>query len=310
MKIIPHSFNPSSDSGPNSFTSGLFDILKKKYNCEIVNNYSNADIEFCLIQEQCKKQKPRITRLDGIYFNTLQDYKLLNDPILRTYKDSDAVVFQSDFNRRLIEKWFGEHKFGRVIRNGANIDKISKIEKANLTDQFGNRDIWICASSWRPHKRLKENIKYFLNFADSESILIIAGSGITKEDFFGYEKYINNRIFYVGHLKWESLISVYKAASTFVHLAYLDHCPNVVVDAKASGCNIVCSSSGGTMEIAGNSSIVIQEDEWDLSPIQLYNPPELNFDNISGNTYKKCVNIETSIVSSAKRYYKIMEKIK
>ena len=71
-----------------------------------------------------------------------------------------------------------------------------------------------------------------------------------------------------------SLLSLYKRSSTFVHLAYLDHCPNVVVDAQAAGCKIVCSSTGGTHEIVDNG-IVILEDEWDMKPCTLYKPPRI-----------------------------------
>ena len=60
-------------------------------------------------------------------------------------------------------------------------------------------------------------------------------------------------------------ISLLSAA--FIHLAWLDHCPNVVVDARAAACQIICSSAGGTKEIAGPSAIVIEEDEWDFEPV-------------------------------------------
>ena len=58
-----------------------------------------------------------------------------------------------------------------------------------------------------------------------------------------------------------------------------------MVDARASGCQIVCSSAGGTREIAGPDAIVIEEDEWDLSPIDLYNPPKMNFSNKLDNNF-------------------------
>jgi hypothetical protein len=52
----------------------------------------------------------------------------------------------------------------------------------------------------------------------------------------------------------------------------------VVVDARACGCIIVCSSAGGTKEIAGSNAIIIEEEEWDFRPIALYEPPKLDFD--------------------------------
>ena len=92
-----------------------------------------------------------------------------------------------------------------------------------------------------------------------------------------------------------SLLSLYKRSKKFIHLAYLDHCPNVVVDAQAAGCEIICSSTGGTHEIVNNGTIV-NESEWDLKPCKLYNPPEINFYNTilvnkeSDNSFEKCVS--------------------
>jgi hypothetical protein len=53
----------------------------------------------------------------------------------------------------------------------------------------------------------------------------------------------------------------------------------VVVDARACGAQIICSSAGGTKEIAGSDAIVIKEDDWDYTPVALYEPPPMNFAN-------------------------------
>jgi glycosyltransferase involved in cell wall biosynthesis len=305
MKIFPTNFNPLSNSGPNSFTRNLFEQLGRECDVEIETNIKNSDIEFCLIQSDIKKSIPRITRLDGIYFNKSQDYNLLNDVILQTYNDSDAVIFQSKFNRDLVQRWFGEHRNGHVIINGADTEKINTINKADMSEMFDDRKIWMCASQWRPHKRLNENIRYFIEHSDDDDVLIIAGSGAMKEDFLGYEKLINVRIFYTGHVEWSQLISICKSASSFIHLSFLDHCPNVVVDAAACGCEIICASSGGTKEIYANNKTIVRDIDWDFMPIKLYEPPKLNFDNKKEIISKQSFNIS----NSALLYYNEMENI-
>ena len=305
MKIFPNNFNPSSDSGPNSFTRGLLERICDDYDSSIELDRKKSDVEFCLIESGIRKEIPRITRLDGIYFNTSQDFNLLNDRIKDTYHSSDAVVFQSKFNKELIELWFGNHKNGHVIVNGPNERKIKNIQKADLVSNFGEREFWMCASSWRPHKRLRDNITYFVENSNADDILLIAGKGATKEDFLGYEKLINNRVFYVGHVSWESLVSLYKSSSTLIHLAFLDHCPNVVVDAAAAGCKIVCASSGGTQEIFARDMTVVEDYSWDFTPIDLYNPPPLNFEN----KVKKSSTGSYNLSNSAEKYFKIMESI-
>lgn len=303
MKIFPSNFNPASDSGPNSFTRNLLEKIVSNYNASIEINIKNSDLEFCLIESNIRKEIPRLTRLDGIYFNKSQDFNLLNDRIKDTYNSSDAVVYQSEFNKNLIESWFGIHENGNVIVNGADIEKIEKVEKADLSQTFGNRPIWMCASAWRPHKRLNENIRYFIENSEKDDILLIAGKGALKQDFQGYENIINKRIFYVGHTNWESLVSLYKASSKFIHLAFLDHCPNVVVDAAAAGCEIICSSAGGTKEIFSNSMTIVEDIDWDYLPVDLYNPPRLNFENKIKTSSSGCY----SLSDSAEKYFKIMK---
>ena len=145
-------------------------------------------------------------------------------------------------------------------------------------DKYDN--IWCCASSWRPHKRLEENIRFFLEHSSKNDLLIVAG------EVKPLERVDNPRIIYFGNLSQIQLYSLYKASKYFIHLSWLDHCPNVVVDARASGCIIICSNAGGTKEIAGEDAIIIKEEDWDFSPVELYNPPPLDFTNKTTNICK------------------------
>jgi len=152
---------------------------------------------------------------------------------------------------------------------------INKINKSFWDEKFGkDTEVWSCASNWRPHKRLKDNVRYFKEFAPKDSMLAIAGA--LHMDEAKEIMHMDNRIRLLGDLDYVSLLALYKKSSTFVHLAYLDHCPNVVVDAQAAGCKIICSSTGGTHEVVDNG-IMILEDEWDMKPCALYKPPNMDF---------------------------------
>ena len=267
MKIFFDNVDFRSSSGPNSFGAKLARTFVQMGH-QIVDASSSPDIQFSFISMN-GKIAPTVLRLDGIYFNSDQDWNLLNDPIKRGYLEADSVVVQSIFNKRLVTNYFGKRDNVHIIRNGTCLDLIDQISPANIGD-IPREKVWFCASSWRPHKRLIENIRYFNEFAPSDAILLVAGNN-TPSDIE------SERVKCIGNLNWDQLVSVMKASSHFLHLAWLDHCPNVVVDAKASGCHIVCSSSGGTEEIAGTKSTVIEEDVWDFQPIKLYEPPKMDF---------------------------------
>ena len=285
MNIHIENVNLKSASGPNHFANKLIKYLEKiNFRFDLS---TSPDARICFIESPRQKfdNIPLIQRLDGIYFNNTQNYKHQNANIRRTYQNASHVIYQSEFNKRLTTKWFGEHANSTVIHNGADFEMISSIEPLQHSSIDKYEKIWACASHWRPHKRLTENIRYFLEHASPRDCLIVAGK--TEERPVGDE-----RIFYVGNIDVPKLISLYKRSDYLLHLAWLDHCPNVVVDARACGCQIICSSAGGTLEISGLDAIIIEEEDWDFSPIDLYNPPKLDFSKKIQNNFNIDLNME------------------
>lgn len=285
MNIYFDGVNFKSNRGKDSFAKKLSDsLIKKGYN--ICNNLDDSDVHLAVISNSVHSDKvPMVQRLDGIYFHSKMDNDKINSNIRKTYNKSDAVIFQSEFDKKVICNTFGTRENMHVIHNGTNYESIKKIQPDNRYDKFDN--VWVCASKWqgRPNKRLKENIKYFLSHSKSNDCLVVAGLGDFKQK--------HDRVFYLGHIGWKQLISLYKRASYFIHLAIVDHCPNVVVDARACGCKIVCSSLGGTEEIAGTDSIVIEDMDWDFkTPFDYKNPPKLDFSKSRSGKYDNSVDID------------------
>lgn len=307
MKIFPHNFNPHSNSGPNKFTRTLFASLINAGKASIASNQSDADVEFCLIQQQLHKVKPMLLRLDGIWFNSDQDFNNQNKPIKFAYQNANAVVFQSAFNKKLTEAWFGEHKNSHVIHNAPDLGLLSRISTTYWDAKFGrDTEVWSCASSWRPHKRLKENVRYFLEHAPDNAVFAVAGGVNLDEAKELLSK--DKRIYLMGELDYTSLLALYRRSKVFVHLSYLDHCPNVVVDAQGAGCHVVCSSSGGTSEVVSNGTIILEE-EWDFKPIQLYKPPPMDFTKKETLLSHQCLDKKSNIVDCAASYYNVLKRI-
>lgn len=293
MRVQFENVDFSSSSGPNGF--GL-KLARQFQLAGIKLTNDRPDVRLSFIQSVCNFS-PTVLRLDGIYFNSAQDWERLNEQIKRSYDFASAVIVQSEFNKQLTEHYFGKRENVHVVHNGTDLKAISSIPAAKFEDISCNTEVWFCASSWRPHKRLADNIRYFYDNAPKEAILLVAGNN-PDVDISNKE-----RVFYIGTLGWQQLISVMKRSSTFIHLSWLDHCPNVVIDARACGCRIICSSAGGTKEIAGENSMIIKEEEWDYSPIELYTPPKMKWQEESGKNISSILDI----IEVEKKYRAILE---
>lgn len=296
MNIYLDNVNLHSTSGPNHFANKL-----KKYMSKMGARFDNLiehDLQLSFIYKTREVANlPIYQRLDGIYFNSEQEYQQLNKPIQDTYDVSKGVIFQSNFNKELTFRYFGTHNNYAIIHNGADLDFINSVNplEQSVIDKY--EKVWSCASSWRPHKRLSDNIRYFLEHSSERECMIVAG------DVDQSKRIPHSRVYYTGELNIETLIALYKRSDYFVHLAYLDHCPNVVVDAVACGCHVICSSAGGTKEVAVGGTI-IEEEEWSFEPIRLYSPPRLDF------TKKRQNDVDTNIDMNyvASQYFKFLEE--
>jgi glycosyltransferase involved in cell wall biosynthesis len=139
--------------------------------------------------------------------------------------------------------------------------------------------MFTCSSNWHGQKRLQDNTDLFLKYEqenpDKKCCLIVMGDNpdyvISKDN-----------IIYTGNLPHEICLQVFYASDWMIHLAWLDHCPNVVVEALSQNCPVICSSSGGTKEIVRGSGIVVPEaEEYDYRLTDYTTPPALDLTNIT-----------------------------
>ena len=81
-------------------------------------------------------------------------------------------------------------------------------------------------------------------------------------------------------------------ADAMIHLAWLDWCPNTVVEGLASRLPVLCSHNGGTKELVKNDGVVIQlEEDYKIGEeVYLYQPPKVDT-NIIVEGVLKTLNI-------------------
>ena len=174
----------------------------------------------------------------------------------------------------MTEKWWLQRS-GSIIQNGIKLEKIKNIhpEIAKIRNKFNK--IFICSANWHRQKRLKENISFFKKNSTKEDALFILGD---NPDDIIYEE----NIFYLGSQPHDICLQFYSISDWFIHLAWLDHCPNVVVEAISQGCPVICTDSGGTHEIVKNNGIVIPENKkYKYELLDYDNPFEIKIEKIN-----------------------------
>lgn len=222
--------------------------------------------------------KPYVLRMDGIYFDRMETMganEALNRRIYRSIRNASGIVFQSEFSKMLIESHFGSIDCpSTIICNGAPINR-----KEKPHSNYDKVTI-VCSAVWRRHKRLKETIEVVRRVNRSIPCdLIVLGE--IEEELPSYEF-----LKLMGKVPQEVLFNYIKTADVFLHLCWLDNCPNSVVDALSHGVPVVCSNQGGTRELLEKTrgGIVVDCDEdVDCSGlVDLYHPPAPNIDKVVG----------------------------
>jgi len=307
MKIYFSNVNFSSNSGPNSFGFRLANSFQKLGHEIIENNRKEYDVFLCFIEPDCNPMPGSkfIHRLDGIWFKPEQ-FETHNRNIKRAYDNADHVVWQSEFDKNMTEKHWGSRK-GSVIHNG--IDLKSSVIKNPLTNIGEIRKnipgkIFVSSASWHRQKRLKENIDFFIKNRREDDIMIVMGK---NPDVIVEKPHLQNSIIFTGNLSHQQCLEIYRHSDWMIHLAWLDHCPNVVVEALSQGCPVICTDSGGTAEIVKENGIVIPEIKpYKFELTDYDNPYEINIKKIDLDKIEvSCQYLD--IENVARKYLEIMK---
>ena len=100
-----------------------------------------------------------------------------------------------------------------------------------------------------------------------------------------------------------------------IHLAWLDWCPNTVVEALACGLPVLCSHNGGTRELVKENGVILElEEDYKIgSKVPLYNPPKVDSASITNGILevlemgKHLGRPDLSIYQCASAYEKLLK---
>lgn len=310
MKIHFDGVNFDSLTGPNTFANRLARKLFELGHELILNDGSSSDISLVFIERSgAPLAKKVVQRLDGIWFKPEQ-FESHNRTIKELYSTADGIIWQSNFDRDMTSKWWGRPNCqAEVIHNGIDTTPIKEITIPALAKMVQDYErIYVCSSNWHPQKRLRANIELFerLRKTRPNSCLIIMGNNPDV-------RVASPHIFFTGSITSDIYMQIFSVASWMLHLAWADHCPNVVIEALSQGTPVVCSSVGGTKELIGSYGKVLQDQPYNFELADYDNPPVLNLEQIQDLPNRRDLDYSTianiNIEHVTKRYINLFEQI-
>jgi len=304
-----------SRSGPNTFASRLARGLIEQGH-QVTSDATSADVSLVFIEPSGRPLTKRVVqRLDGIWFRP-QDFHTKNARIKATYDSASAVVFQSRFDMAMVERWWGSNDERQrpceIISNGVDLTRVTEVtipELAKIRTTY--EKLFVCSSNWHPQKRLKANIRLFDHLRKTQfpnSCLFVMGA---NPDAMTTDPHV----FYTGSQPPEVYMQVFAVADWMLHLAWADHCPNVVIEALSQGTPIVCTEVGGTKELIGHGAygLVLKEAAYDYELYDYDNPPDIDVTQVTflptrhELQYDAIPNIDIKVVVA--HYVKLFQKV-
>jgi glycosyltransferase involved in cell wall biosynthesis len=307
-------FVPASEkhsTGKGHFCNRLYDAMVR-LEMDVVKKPSVPhDVSLLLIKPKPTAGKRKVVRLDGVNYSTTSK---ANRGLASLLHSADGVIYQSEFSKKMCDKCLGKFKgLKAVIFNGADPSYYDSITPAKVGPAV------ITSARWRPQKRLRDIIESFL-MTDVSHRLFVAGdlakSGLKPKEIRKYKN--TGRVVILKVIDQGTLASYLKSSSAFVHLSWVDWCPNGVVEALSAGLPVVCNNVGGTQELVRPSGgIVCDIDEpYSGKPYNLGRPPKIDREVVACAIETCCKspplisNDHVNILKIAQEYYDFFGRVR
>ena len=220
--------------------SFFYDFSKKNF-----KNFSELR-KHSLLQKINLNLSPFNQNLNA-YLNRYSKYLLNN---------SDIIVYQSDWSKKMQDKFVGKSKSPyTIINNGVPLDVFS-FRKKELNEEIN----LVITSNFRPHKRLFDAILLINRLKNKVPKIRLKVVG--KIDSITLKAIQNldlSNCDFLGMIPSDRIPQVYKNCVLGLSPAIFDPCPNSVVEMMACGLPVISCEESGASELIGVSDLCVKE---------------------------------------------------
>lgn len=261
-----------SGGGPKTFIRRLMNYLESTDQIRLVDTKEDVYFTSVWIEngEISKKSKVIFRSASCYYDRARQKTFKLNKRIKNSFSHADHVVYQSNFGMKLLRNVLNAPKKNyTIIHNGFDESLFSNIEPARIKHY---KKVFVANAIWDSYKRLELLVSCFIKAKIEGSCLVVLGPTTFKTKA--------ENVIMVGSAAFETVASYLKAAHYFVHLSYVEICPNAVIEAIRFGKPVLCNNIGGTPEVVQDSGIICQCDDEFIFRRRLVNINKVDYDKI------------------------------
>lgn len=227
------------------------------------------------LREIKSKKIPLVINQNGVYTPGWygKGWDIRNRKNADIYKSSNYVFWQSNFARVCAREFlYSVEPPGEVLFNAVNLEIFRPTTSSRTTGLFR----YLIAGNFNSHRSLYQiqaGLRAFKEIPNLQKFeLVIAGisRGLIKEvQKIASEFRIQEHVQILGKFSQRDCPDLLRSVDVYLALKYQDTCPNLVVEALASGLPVIYSATGGTPELVESTcgiGLAVPED-WDSEPI-------------------------------------------
>ncbi len=183
----------------------------------------------------------------------------LNARLRHVVQRARHVVYQSAFCKLAADRYLGEPPGSWEILHNA----VDTTVFTPAPEPPRGGAVLLLAGDQTASYRLETALRTLALLPDAR--LLVTGTVFDSGRQLADELGLSERVLFTGRYAQREAPSIYRRAHLLLHPKVNDPCPNVVLEALASGLPVVHSQSGGTPELVGDAGIGIGSDTtWEL----------------------------------------------
>lgn len=243
----------------------FFPNRPRDFNLLYLGSSSLPADEQAVIRLAKRRRAPALLNQNGIAYPGWAGAKTqeLNDRLRTVLRRADHVIYQSEFCKQAADEFLGAAAGAwEVLHNAVDTREFTPADEAPA----GGPVLLLAGDQTQPY-RLGTALRTIALLPDVR--LLVTGALIEDGQALAEQLGVGGRVLFTGRYAQRDAPSVYRRAHVLLHPKVNDPCPNVVLEALASGLPVVHSQSGGTPELVGEAGVGVGSDttwERDVPP--------------------------------------------